>query len=722
MLIREVTSKPVEKSAIGKEIKFRIKASAKAFRILSSTLYPDPVAAPLRELGTNAIDAQMEAGTIDQPFIVHLPNNLEPYVSIRDFGTGLSEKMVEDVYTVYFESPSAEKADKIGGYGLGSKTPFCYSDSFTVISYQNGKKYIYTAYLENGEPCIAKFAEEDTDAPNGLEVSFAVKPEDFSKFIHTAQRVYSRFTVKPKIVGTAEFKWEKTEYFMKGTNWAIREDDRQCFAVMGNIEYPMNAYKMHGLDHRERELLGTGLDLYFEIGEVSPSVSREELQYDNDTVAAIKAKLKTAADEIRQQVQEKFKDCKTLWEARCFYHENLGGGTLNGYRIRSLISGTNLTFNGEDVSQDSIYNRELMNLGVNWTVYTARGENTIRIREHNSIECSSKKVKFFRNDLDRGARARFRQHLLTNRNDIIVLVGPHNPDRVKLHNDKATVTETFDSLEEKFIKWTGILPTQIQLASSLPKPPKRTVQRAKGNGMLKSKVWNGRHRSYRVTYNWNDEEVDPKAGKHYYVLCEGFSPCGPKDTTNGSSYNFDILMQIKTALEAINVKMPAVHRVLYTSKLPEKRKNWISIYEFAKEKIAAHYAKWDKARIENSRLYNSANRLDTRSNALADVLSKINDKSIENYIKALDALKTDYDYVNKHYTGIDSDLCRLLDIKVPTLAPVSPDNAILVEYKRIMATYPLIAVLQTSMENLAPKVVAAELAAYINAKFALANK
>src|ERR1041385_7824447 len=81
--------------------KFRIKSSAKAFQILSSSLYPDPVKAIIRELGTNAADSHIAAGKREVPFSVQLPSTLAPEFVIRDFGTGISPDRVMTVYRTY---------------------------------------------------------------------------------------------------------------------------------------------------------------------------------------------------------------------------------------------------------------------------------------------------------------------------------------------------------------------------------------------------------------------------------------------------------------------------------------------------------------------------------------------------------------------------------------------------------------------------------------------
>ena len=91
-------------SNVGQIGEFRIRNSAKAFNILSSGLYANKIRAIIRELSCNAVDSHVAAGKTDTPFDVHLPNQLEPWFSIRDYGTGLNHEQVTQIYTTYFES------------------------------------------------------------------------------------------------------------------------------------------------------------------------------------------------------------------------------------------------------------------------------------------------------------------------------------------------------------------------------------------------------------------------------------------------------------------------------------------------------------------------------------------------------------------------------------------------------------------------------------------
>ena len=113
------TNTEITRDGVSESRGFAIKASAQAFRILSDGLYSDKVRAIIRELGSNAWDAHIEAGTTDRPFQVHLPNEIEPWYAIRDYGTGLSHDKVMGLYSTYFDSTKDSSNDFTGAMGLG---------------------------------------------------------------------------------------------------------------------------------------------------------------------------------------------------------------------------------------------------------------------------------------------------------------------------------------------------------------------------------------------------------------------------------------------------------------------------------------------------------------------------------------------------------------------------------------------------------------------------
>jgi hypothetical protein len=309
-------------SNVGEVGDFKIKASAKAFAILSSGLYANKVRAIVRELSCNAVDSHMAAGKQDTPFDVHLPNDLEPWFAIRDYGTGLSHEQVTQIYTTYFESTKTTSNEYIGALGLGSKSPFAYTDNFTVTAVQNGKKGIYSAFINGqGVPSIAQMMTEDTDEPNGVEVKFSVNDcYDYSKFRDEARHVYTYFKLRPVVTGYKDFQFITLEYETENIVPGVHsyKNAHHSKAVMGNIAYPIdipNADKVLG---SLRTLLSCGLELHFAIGELDFQASREGLSYIPQTIEAIKAKLSAVNNALTVVLAREADAIENLWERAIF--------------------------------------------------------------------------------------------------------------------------------------------------------------------------------------------------------------------------------------------------------------------------------------------------------------------------------------------------------------------------------------------------------------------
>ena len=311
----------VERVGIGEEGQFKIKASAKAFEILSSGLYSDKVRAIIRELSCNAYDSHIEAGNED-PFLLHLPNDLEPYFSLRDFGIGLCHEDVMNIFPTYFESTKTSSNDFVGCLGLGSKSPFSYTDSFMVTSIFDGKVRIYNSFLdEHRIPSIVLMSENDTDERNGVEIQFPVEQNDFHEFTSKTPKVLEYFKLKPEIVG-AEVKHNEINYFITRDNWGVRgkggaaRDYQQARAVMGNIAYPIGDFNYEGLSQVARAVLRLDIDIFFNIGDLDIAASREKLSYDKQTNENIKNRLEQLAGEIIEEIGTKIQDCECKWDAR----------------------------------------------------------------------------------------------------------------------------------------------------------------------------------------------------------------------------------------------------------------------------------------------------------------------------------------------------------------------------------------------------------------------
>ena len=343
MIINSAPQNEAIMSNVGEIGEFRIRNSAKAFNILSSGLYANKVRAIIRELSCNAIDSHVAAGKKNSPFDVHLPNSLEPWFSIRDYGTGLSSNQVTSIYTTYFESTKTDSNEFIGALGLGSKSPFSYTDNFTVTAIKDGVKGVYTAFINDaGVPSIAKMMEEQTTDPAGVEVKFAVEDRyDFDKFRQEARQVYKYFKQRPVISGYADFKFIDPEYKDKDIVPGVHSTagDRVSIAVMGNIAYPINIPEADKSLGNLRSLLNCGLVMEFGIGDLDFQASREGLSYIPQTIASIKRKLEELNTQLAIHIAIEADKIANLWD-RAVYLEKRMDDTLWSSAIQKYIVDT----------------------------------------------------------------------------------------------------------------------------------------------------------------------------------------------------------------------------------------------------------------------------------------------------------------------------------------------------------------------------------------------
>ena len=136
----------VRNQGFSEEITFRVEAEAETFNAMID-IYSNPIEAIVRELSTNAYESHTDNGNPEVQFDVEMPTKMNLIYSVRDYGTGMSREKVVDTYTVMSASDKRNTNDMDGCFGQGSKAPFTYAKAFTVESYVDGKKYMYTMHF-----------------------------------------------------------------------------------------------------------------------------------------------------------------------------------------------------------------------------------------------------------------------------------------------------------------------------------------------------------------------------------------------------------------------------------------------------------------------------------------------------------------------------------------------------------------------------------------------
>lgn len=94
----------------------------------------------MREYATNARDSHAAAGS-DRPIEVDLPaHRPEPVLVVRDFGVGLSEQEIMDVYARY--GTKRDTDDQVGAFVLGCKSAFALGHWFRGHGGKDGRRTV----------------------------------------------------------------------------------------------------------------------------------------------------------------------------------------------------------------------------------------------------------------------------------------------------------------------------------------------------------------------------------------------------------------------------------------------------------------------------------------------------------------------------------------------------------------------------------------------------
>lgn len=665
--------------------KATIKASAHAFNILSSGLYSDKIRAVLRELSTNAYDAHVEAGKADVPFYVKMPTNLDPTFKIRDYGVGLSHEDAMELYNTYFQSTKNDTNDAIGALGLGSKSPYSYTNVFSVVSYHNGMKRVYNSGLdEEGCPACNFVYEEPTDEVNGLEVSFAVSKDDFREFNQKASYVLRRFNPLPNVVGYMEEVYNPVlpEVIMEGKNWRLTKGNMDNFyrgpkqiAIMGNIEYPIDRYALTGdnengksyIDHDTSRIFGQlNIELDFEIGELEIAASREGLGYTQQTSQTLADRINNVVDEIFQTFQEQISQAKNYREACRIFNDldNYARAVINNHR--SVI-----TYDEKHVSNY---------ININFVKQEIKAGNA-NGEEAEAIHALRPRIKeyYFKRNMNNGEnRLRCENHdenvrIKPEKNNMIIVddVRKRTTKRVvrwNLINSEYTRAYVIDIPQEhpgdKLLK--TILEyidcdDEIFYISQMEDEPKEERSKRTTRSKLTlyhyaygRRIWDNRSMKHKVSHQWDKVDLTEfdSNDTYYYVPVVRYMAVRPD--SNEKIFHADDFKEIACGFQNLGYDPTKIYgisksQIQELSKLPG---DWINLYDEMKKTLQS-YTKDKKfiERLSNAEATASRNltsvgafhvgTLYENISNIANALEKNTGSLVHKYSKKLDTVLND---------------------------------------------------------------------------------
>ena len=328
-----------------KQKNFQINNSSKAFKILSSQLYSNKSLAIVRELSCNAFDSHVSVQQT-KPFEVFLNGSLKE-LTIEDFGSGLTHEEVMGVYSNFLDSDKAENADLIGGLGLGSKSPFAYTDRFTIRAIKKGISNYYLAYMNNGYPVIYHLSTKKTKKRNGVKITIHVDNEhdldDFKESINLALKYFppAAYKVSP-YASVVPVAWDIVPNGLFGVSNEYRANTG---IVMNNVFYNIDKRQLPKsfFETHKNMLDVTSLILFTEDNSLEVTASRESLSYDKESLKVLGKILTELSDKIIVKIQESFALEKSYYNAQCKYKKQ-------NYSIDRMLRGHKIYWNNKQIT------------------------------------------------------------------------------------------------------------------------------------------------------------------------------------------------------------------------------------------------------------------------------------------------------------------------------------------------------------------------------------
>jgi hypothetical protein len=279
-----------------------IAADASMYDLLTSKLYSNKKLAVAREVLCNAWDAHIEAG-IPNVAIQVTVNSTE--LIIRDFAIGIADDDMITRYVTYGSSTKTQTADVTGGFGLGCKSPWAYTDHFEVSSFHAGKKTIYrmskSSAEQAGKPGITPIVSLPT-SETGLQIRIPLKSAEdamiFEKYLISLVQ-YGEMNVEVNGNKVAGMPLSKAE-----TNWLITLDNFLCgnredqiFVRLGTIVYPIPYHDDYRhewitlkdtIEHLGHRFISYRIVFQAKPNSMVPTPSRESLSMEEVTINGIK--------------------------------------------------------------------------------------------------------------------------------------------------------------------------------------------------------------------------------------------------------------------------------------------------------------------------------------------------------------------------------------------------------------------------------------------------
>lgn len=300
--------------------KMVINVSSQAIRQRLVNMYSKPHSAIVRELCSNCVDIHIKTNNYN-PYIIKKPSALDPVLIFRDFGSGLSPEDIHKYLNSLYSTTKSNTNKEVGGFGLGSKSPFALVSTFTLNSYIDGIKHTCLWFKDEEDiPVLNVLSSTPTKESNGLEYIITLPNEHHDLINFSIDYMTEFFPVKAIICydynkideGTIPSKYilkETDDYFIiKDRDLLLQKvtgsmyNSNNILISIGGVLYTFNRY-MPFTNH----FIPSNIIYKMPIGSIDLPDTREQIQHSNHNTNFISSKIKDIATKYSNAVEAELK-------------------------------------------------------------------------------------------------------------------------------------------------------------------------------------------------------------------------------------------------------------------------------------------------------------------------------------------------------------------------------------------------------------------------------
>jgi hypothetical protein len=323
---------PVETLAIKNTVKFGFDDNAKQmiFKMFSSNIYSNPIGSVVREISSNCFDSHIEAKVSDPVILRLAKENNDLYISFIDVGVGISPERMKTQYASAFSSSKRDSNDQIGGFGVGSLSLMSYIEkhtkSYYLLTRYNGIEYLYNIRKGLYEPEADLIYEIQTTERNGTTIKLPIRNNDLDTFEKEITRQLFYFE---NIIFEGFSEKVKNNYtIIEGKNFLYRQGhyDGNVHISLGRVLYPIN-FSLFDEDDNFNiyDWCNLPIALKLNVGDINVTVSRESIDYTEETKSFIRNKLLELKEELINLLIDQNKNITNLSD---YYNSIEDSGTI----------------------------------------------------------------------------------------------------------------------------------------------------------------------------------------------------------------------------------------------------------------------------------------------------------------------------------------------------------------------------------------------------------